>query len=118
MNSRSPITTHVLDTALGRPAHGVPVILEVQNEDGSFHRLAEGITNSDGRISDLLAPDTQLKSGIYRVTFDTGTYYTATGQTNNFYPEVAILFFLHDPTRHHHIPLLLSPFGYTTYRGS
>lgn len=118
MTTRSPITTHVLDTALGRPAHGVPVTLEVQEPDNSFRRLGEGLTNSDGRISDLLPPDTRLKSGIYRMTFDTAAYFTATGRNLVFYPEVAIQFFLHDPTQHHHIPLLLSPFGYTTYRGS
>ena len=109
---RSPITTHVLDTALGRPAAGVAIRL--LRLDGS--ELASGVTNDDGRIADLLAPGA-LEAGTYRMTFATGPYFEATGRPA-FYPEVAVVFTIVEPREHYHIPLLLSPFGYSTYRGS
>jgi 5-hydroxyisourate hydrolase len=108
---RSPITTHVLDTALGRPAAGVDIRLFRGETE-----LARGITNDDGRIADLLAPGT-LEAGTHRMTFATGPYFEATGRPA-FYPEVSVDFTIVDPAEHYHIPLLLSPFGYSTYRGS
>jgi 5-hydroxyisourate hydrolase len=108
---RSPITTHVLDTALGRPAAGV----EIRLFRGAAE-LARGTTNDDGRIADLLAPGT-LEAGTHRLTFATGPYFAATGRPV-FYPEVSIEFTVAAPGEHYHIPLLLSPFGYSTYRGS
>lgn len=102
------LSTHVLDAALGTPAAGVPVRLE---RDGAM--LAEAVTDDDGRASDL-GP---LAVGTHRLTFDTGAYFAATG-TTGFYPEVTIAFTVTDPTAHHHVPLLLSPFAYSTYRGS
>ena len=111
----SPITTHVLDTALGRPAVGVPVVLE-RAEGDTFSRLADGVTNDDGRVTDLLAAGA-LAAGDYLLHFDTAAYFTATGR-ESFYPAVTVLFTVTDPDQHHHVPLLLSPYGYSTYRGS
>ncbi|NYH54182.1 5-hydroxyisourate hydrolase [Nocardiopsis arvandica] len=113
----SHVTTHVLDAALGRPARDVPVRLEAAADGGrgSWKTLAEGRTNDDGRVPDL-GPD-QLAAGFYRVVFDTAAYFDATGQ-RGFYPEVAIVFDLADEDTHYHVPLLLSPFAYSTYRGS
>jgi hydroxyisourate hydrolase len=108
----SQITTHILDTALGKPAEGVRI--QLQNFDGSA--IAEGITNSDGRVSDLLADGQVLQPGVYKVVFDTGGYYKALN-TKTFYPEVTVVFETFDTT-HYHVPLLLNPFGYSTYRGS
>lgn len=112
---RSPITTHVLDTARGCPAAGVPVRLEQSVGEG-FQPLAAGTTNSDGRVADLLPPGT-LSPGVYRITFDTDAYYTALGIAG-FYPYAQIVFVVRDVSQHYHVPLLLSPFGYSTYRGS
>ncbi len=108
--SRSAVTTHVLDTSVGRPAVGVAVRLE--NADGL---LGEGRTDADGRIA-TIGP-AALAAGRYRLVFDAGGYFAATDRSA-FYPEVIIAFEITDPTQHHHLPLLLSPFGYTTYRGS
>jgi 5-hydroxyisourate hydrolase len=113
MNS---ITTHVLDTSLGRPAEGVPATLEVEAA-GGWKLLGKGTTNSDGRITDLTSQDTQLTAGVYRLIFDTGRYFAAQ-QLKAFYPQVTIVFRIEDTSQHYHVPLLLSPFGYSTYRGS
>jgi 5-hydroxyisourate hydrolase len=111
----SPITTHVLDTALGKPARGVAVRLEIERE-GEWHEVGRGTTNEDGRVVDLLAPGA-LEAARYRITFGTGAYFAAAG-ARCFYPYVEIVFAVDAPGEHHHVPLLLSPFGYTTYRGS
>ena len=111
----SPITTHVLDTQKGRPAAGVSVSLSELKGDG-WQEIARAATNDDGRITDLLPPNA-LNGGSYQIRFDTGAYFAATG-TNTFYPEVTIVFNVSDDAQHYHVPLLLSPFGYTTYRGS
>lgn len=111
---KSPITTHVLDTSIGRPAKNVPARLHRVTETGEF-LLGESATNADGRIADLL--DVPLETGRYRITFDTAAYFAERGVAC-FYPEVSILFEILDATQHHHVPLLLSPFGYSTYRGS
>lgn len=108
---RSAVTTHVLDTALGRPAAGVPVLL--QRDDRST--VAKGRTDDDGRVLDL-GPE-RLDAGTYRIVLDTAGYFEATGQ-HGFYPEIAITFTLADPAQHYHVPVLLSPFAYSTYRGS
>jgi 5-hydroxyisourate hydrolase len=110
----SAITTHVLDTALGRPAAGVSVRLE-RLHAGQVTALATGSTDGDGRVPDL-GPD-QVEAGTYRLLFDTAAYFAASGQTG-FFPEVGISFTLADPAQHYHVPLLLSPFAYSTYRGS
>jgi 5-hydroxyisourate hydrolase len=113
----SAITTHVLDLSRGAPAQGVPVLLDFLTRPGHWKKLAEGSTNSDGRIPDFLPKSVKLKTGIYRLTFSTGAYFRSCG-VQGFYPMVAITFTLRKPKEHHHIPLLLSPFGYSTYRGS
>ncbi len=112
----SPITTHVLDTARGRPAEGLPVILERQDGDG-WVELARGVTNADGRVPNLLPDGSKLRTGTYRLTFATGAYHQAQG-VRGFYPYVQIVAELDENGGHYHIPLLLSPFGYSTYRGS
>jgi len=112
----SAITTHVLDTSRGRPAQGVRVVLE-RVEEGSPSVLARGLTDSDGRLRDLLPDGEPLEPGVFRLTFDTGRYFAGQG-VQSFYPEVAVVFQVRDAGQHHHVPLLLSPFGYSTYRGS
>ncbi len=111
----SPLTTHVLDTARGRPANGVPVVVERLDEDG-FVEVARGVTDEDGRARDLLAPG-GLTEGTWRLVFDTATYFRGIG-VDGFYPRVPVWFAVTSPHEHHHVPLLLSPFGYSTYRGS
>jgi len=111
----SQITTHVLDTSTGKPAAGVKVELFFF-ENNILIMIAEGITNEDGRISDLLNLEDTLQDGLYKIKFDTGEYFFKTG-TDTFYPYAEITFKIND-NRHYHIPLLLSPFGFTTYRGS
>lgn len=113
---RSPITTHVLDTARGRPAAGVAVELE-RDVGGAFERLATGTTDDDGRVGDLLPAEHRLEPGVYRLSFAVGAYFEVRG-VRCFYPSVSILFGIDDPRAHYHVPLLLSPFGYSTYRGS
>lgn len=112
----SQITTHILDTAKGRPAKGVLVVLERQVNE-SWEQVATGRTNDDGRISDLCTAGEVLSSGCYRLRFATAAYFEATGEPP-FYPWVEISFQIGDDGQHYHIPLLLSPFGYSTYRGS
>lgn len=112
----SAITTHVLDTSLGRPAEGVAVLLEAA-EGAGFRELARGSTDHDGRCRDLLAQGAPLAKGTHRLTFASGAYFAARGVAT-FFPHVCIVFEVHDPSQHHHVPLLLSPFGYSTYRGS
>lgn len=105
----SHVTTHVLDATQGRPAVGVPVTLFAS--DGSA--LATGSTDADGRLP-ALGPDA-LAPGDYRLVFDTGAWF---GEAPHFYPRVTIDFIITDAAAHHHVPLLLSPFAYSTYRGS
>ena len=111
----SPISTHVLDTHTGLPAGNVDVTLE-QQAKGCWIPLAKGRTDTNGRVRDLVT-DASIAPGIYRMTFQTGEYFQAEGVTG-FYPSVSILFEITNPTQHYHIPLLLSPYGYSTYRGS
>lgn len=110
----SPITTHVLDTARGRPAAGVPLILERGGARG-WTPVGRGATDADGRCGTLMK-EGALRKGVYRLTFGVASYFKKTGQTG-FYPSVAIVFSVRDGG-HHHVPLLLSPWGYSTYRGS
>lgn len=110
----SRITTHVLDTSRGRPAAGVPVTLEVRTGD-EWKTLGRASTDIDGRARELM--DGDLVAGTYRLTFDTKTYFTSSG-VDGFYPFAQIVFDVRDASQHHHVPLLLSPFGYSTYRGS
>jgi 5-hydroxyisourate hydrolase len=112
----SPITTHVLDTALGKPASGVALSLSRLSADGTACELARGRTNADGRVLDLLAPGS-LQRGRYRLRFEVEAYFAATGRTS-FYPVIEVVFEVSAEHEHHHVPLLLSPYGYSTYRGS
>jgi 5-hydroxyisourate hydrolase len=112
----SGITTHVLDTSRGRPAQGVPVTLEIEAA-GGWELVGKSATNSDGRVSDLVSAEVTIEPGVYRLIFDTGKYF-AQHQSDSFYPQVTIVFRLADAAQHYHVPLLLSPFGYSTYRGS
>jgi 5-hydroxyisourate hydrolase len=112
---KTPITTHVLDTAEGAPAANLDVVVERRGEDG-FREVGRGTTDEDGRITELLH-SSSLEAGVYRITFFTGPYFDRLG-TLAFYPEVSVVFTVPDGTEHYHVPLLLSPFGYSTYRGS
>ncbi len=113
----SSITTHVLDTARGRPAGGLPVVLEAQGGDGRWRVVGKGTTDADGRVGQLLPKGASLQPGLYRLTFDTQSYFVAQ-ELESFYPQVTVVFEVRDPTQHYHVPLLLSPFGFSTYRGS
>jgi 5-hydroxyisourate hydrolase len=104
------LSTHVLDAVRGRPAAGVAVRLSTT----AGEPLAEARTDGDGRVQELVG---ELAAGDYRITFGTGEYFAASGQ-QAFYPEVTVTFTVADPGQHHHVPLLLSPFAYSTYRGS
>jgi len=112
----SAITTHILDTSRGRPAGGVGVVLEVQAGEG-WKILGQGTTDEDGRLKNLLPAGFVLQEGVYRLTFRTSDYFAAQ-QVESFYPEVTISFSINDAAAHYHVPLLVSPFGYSTYRGS
>ena len=117
MTIKNLITTHVLDTSKGKPAHGIPVTLDHRMLDGTWHEIACGLTDVDGRINNLLPDHGRLTAGVYRLTFETSPYYQSIG-VYSLYPFVPVVFEIQDGVTHHHIPLLLSPFGYTTYRGS
>lgn len=112
----SAITTHILDTSRGRPASGVAVVLEVQ-ADAGWEILGQGRTDADGRMKDLLPAGFSLRAGVYRLTFRTSDYFAAE-RIESFYPEVMISFVVTDEAAHYHVPLLVNPFGYSTYRGS
>jgi 5-hydroxyisourate hydrolase len=109
------VSTHVLDIHRGRPAQGVPVVLE-RKEGAAFTRIKQAETDTDGRVKELI-PEGQLTSGTYRITFDTGAYFAAQN-VDGFYPEASIVFVVRDAAAHYHVPLLLSAHGYSTYRGS
>jgi 5-hydroxyisourate hydrolase len=102
------ITTHVLDNARGRPAAGIRVVLEIQ--EGDWKKVGEGVTDADGRVGNLVS---EVSAATYRLRFDTRAYIP-----DGFFPEVVITFEVRDRAQHYHVPLLLSPFGYSTYRGS
>jgi len=110
----STISTHILDTASGRPAEGMHVQLE-RMENGGWTPMFEGTTNADGRVTDL-APN-GISPGIHRMTFGTGDYHRAQGVAG-FYPQVRVCFEIGATDEHYHVPLLISPFGFSTYRGS
>ena len=111
----SQITTHILDTSKGKPAPGVNVILYAERED-QWVEIARGVTNTDGRIPDLLKKDAVLEAGIYKLSFGVKEYFDK-NNSSTFYPYVEIVFDI-NTKEHYHVPLLLNPFGYSTYRGS
>jgi 5-hydroxyisourate hydrolase len=110
------ISTHVLDTSLGRPAEGVFVQL-LLHESGNWVTISTGTTNADGRVTALLPSSVPNVEGAFRLTFDAGAYFAARGQ-DTFYATITIDFIVRDASQHHHVPLLMSPYGYSTYRGS
>lgn len=110
------LSTHVLDTTVGRPAAGVAVFLDIRDTDGDWQHLVAAETDGDGRIGRLV-PAGALSAGVYRLHFAIGDWAAGTG-TTTFYPEVQVVFEVTAPDEHHHVPLLLSPYGYSTYRGS
>ena len=109
----SNISTHVIDTTAGTPAEGIAVVLEYLS-GSSWEQVASDSTNSDGRVEALLEAG-ELVAGTYRLTFATAAYSDA---TDAFYPSISVTFSVTNPASHHHVPLLLSPYGYSTYRGS
>lgn len=115
----SGITTHVLDTSRGQPAAGLGVALELHSagDAGEWLRIGRGVTATDGRAADLVPPTATLTAGTYRLVFDTGAYFKSLGVVA-FYPQIVVVFEVRDPAEHYHVPLLLSHFGYSTYRGS
>lgn len=110
------LSTHVLDTSLGRPASGVQVSLDQRTGDGGWIHVVAAETDGDGRVGRLV-PAGVLAAGVYRLTFAVADWAAERG-TTTFFPEVSIVFEVTAPDEHHHVPLLLSPFGYSTYRGS
>lgn len=113
----SAITTHVLDAARGRPASGVPVELEIRDASGDWRRVGRGATDADGRLRTLMPEGAPLAAGVYRLAFDVEEYFGGLG-VPAFYSRVIVEFVTATGEAHYHVPLLLSPFGYTTYRGT
>ena len=131
----STLSTHALDTAVGKPAAGLPLMLEYQPDPLAWRQycldrlegrpsakpqwqfVARGLTNDDGRCPDLLEKGTVISPGLYRMDFDTTAYFEKQGVTG-FYPLVQVIFEIKAENEHYHVPLLLSPYGYSTYRGS
>lgn len=111
------ISTHILDTTLGKPATSVPVRLDLLDASGAWRKVSDQHTDSDGRCAQLLPNSETLTPGLYRLTFDTASYFDAQ-EIRGFYPLVEITFQVRGGESHFHIPLLLNPHGYTTYRGS
>jgi 5-hydroxyisourate hydrolase len=108
------VSTHVLDTSRGAAASGVAVTLSRRAADGNWSVIGSGVTDADGRVRELVSG--AFAAGTYRLEFETGGYFKNSG-TTAFYPEVSVVFEAPDPGGHYHVPLLLSPFGYATYRG-
>lgn len=111
----SQLTTHVLDTSSGRPGADIMIKLK-QHRNNQWQTFSQGLTNNDGRCLDFLPPGKTLSPGNYKLVFDTGNYFLQSG-SQTFFPEVEIQFTVLDDN-HYHVPLLISPFGYSTYRGS
>jgi len=114
--AKGPLTLHVLNTTTGKPAVGVSVRLERQ-ADQRWVELGKGRTDANGRLGGLYPPDQRLQAGVYRLVFETGAYFHAQGQ-KTFFPRVEVVFEVDREDEHYHVPLLLSPFAYSTYRGS
>lgn len=110
------LSTHVLDISIGRPAASVAVALQ-RPESVMWLDVSREVTNADGRVAALAPPGSALPSGTYRVVFDVGEYFARRG-VESFYATVTIEFIVRDAAAHYHVPLLVSPYGYSTYRGS
>ena len=114
-SASDPVTSHVLDTSSGHPASGLTITLS-RSEGGAWTRLQQATTDGDGRAADLV-PGQLLAAGVYKLHFATGAYYSAR-EVETFYPYAEVVFNVTNPEAHYHVPLLINPFGYTTYRGS
>ncbi len=112
----SAITTYILDTSTGKPGAGISTVLERRTHTAGWLAIAEGITDIDGRINDLLSPKDAFLPGHYRFIFETGPYYLLLG-VECFFPQVTVSFVVKDAMQHYHVPVLVSPFGYSTFRG-
>lgn len=112
----SAITTYILDTTTGLPGNSISANLEYKQVAGDWQVIAHRTTDADGRVNDFLVPNETLMLGYYRLVFETGPYYLLQG-VDCFFPQIVINFVVKDPRQHYHIPLLLSPFGYSVYRG-
>ncbi|GGZ01451.1 hydroxyisourate hydrolase [Pseudoduganella plicata] len=112
----NPLSVHVLDLQTGEPTAGIAVTLE-QRAGNDWRRLATGTTDNEGRVRELFPAGKLLTKGEYRIVFNTGDHYNGIGKPG-FFPRVPVEFNVDDTTRHYHVPLLLSPFGYSTYRGN
>lgn len=112
------LTTHVLDTSREGPAEGVEVTLNRVGADGETETIASGVTNHDGRLEAPLLDEDEIGTGTYELLFEVGAYYRANGGESTFLETVPVRFSIADASEHYHVPLLLSPGGYTTYRGS
>ena len=117
MSETISISTHVLDTAFGAPAAGVAVTLERMELNDSSSTMSRGTTDADGRIAALAPVNGSVTPGAYRLCFHVAEYFAATRRTS-FYNDICVNFIVGDAAQHYHVPLLLSPFGYSTYRGS
>lgn len=112
------LTTHVLDTAREGPASGVDVTLQRLDSSGTAETINQGTTNHDGRLDEPLLTADQMKTGTYQLLFDVGAYYRQVQSESSFLGTVPVRFIIDNEDEHYHVPLLLSPGGYTTYRGS
>lgn len=117
MTEAHRISIHVLDQSQGRPAEGISVTLEIRGLTGLWKELGRVRTDADGRSVDLYPAGLRMQTGTYRLTFDVAGYFRKRNAAA-FFPEVAVVFAVQDVTQSYHIPLLLSPFGYSVYRGS
>ena len=113
----SSITTHILDTTTGKPGAGIPVILEHKTHTAVWQIIAQGVSDADGRINDLLSERVAFVAGHYRLIFETGPYFLMQN-IEYLFPQISINFVVRDPSEHYHVPLLLNSFSYTVYRGS
>lgn len=115
----NPVSVHILDLQTGQPTPGVQVEIEMHTKNGTWQPVGKGQTDENGRIRSLIAQDAiaNWAAGEYRVVFKTGDYYRTKKQAT-FFPEIPVVFQVEDQKAHYHIPLLLSPFGFSTYRGN
>ncbi|MEW6760396.1 MAG: hydroxyisourate hydrolase [Pseudomonadota bacterium] len=114
--AQNPLSVHVLDQQSGQPGAGIEVMLE-QRTGSDWRELARGVTNEQGRIPALYPEGKAMRAGDYRIVFRTGEHFARKGQPT-FFPRIPVEFTVDAPAQHYHIPLLLSPFGYSTYRGN
>ncbi|ODM89239.1 5-hydroxyisourate hydrolase [Orchesella cincta] len=114
-SNTNPLTSHVLDTAVGRPAVGVSITLS-KYEGNGWREISKKLTNTDGRVGNLISSE-EFTPSRFKLTFDTLAYYESRGE-KTFYPYIDVVFEIERPEEHYHVPILLSAYGYSTYRGS